>query len=236
MPCYGGNDGGVAGERPCGGAELCGQGVSTPRLGGAIGRILSGGEFDWLSVPPAAKLPATMTLNPFHTGALASLVLCCFASAEIDFSHEVLPILKAHCAKCDSNGKYKGSLSMDTREALLDSDAVVVGNAAEHSTAILMAMKNRMDLAIGVAIGSSVQVALFVAPVLVFASYFLAEKPMDLVFSPLEVLAIVATLWITEQVISDGESNWLEGFQLLALYLIIGAMFYLLPMAAAVAH
>ncbi len=104
----------------------------------------------------------------------------------------------------------------------------VVGNAAEHSTAILMALKNRMDLAIGIALGSSVQIALFVAPVLVFASYAFGT-PLDLVFSPLEVLAIVATVWITEQVISDGESNWLEGFQLLGLYAIIGMVFYLLP-------
>lgn len=72
-----------------------------------------------------------MTLNPIQTGVLASLLLTCIATAEIDFSHEVLPILKAHCAKCHSNGKYKGSLSIDTREALLDSDAVVVGNAAK---------------------------------------------------------------------------------------------------------
>ncbi len=110
----------------------------------------------------------------------------------------------------------------------------IVGNAAEHSTAILVAMKNRMDLAIGVALGSSIQVALFVAPLLVFASYLIVPTPLDLVFSPLEVLAVVAAVWIAAQVTNDGESNWLEGLQLLSVYAILGGMFYMLP--GAVAH
>jgi Ca2+:H+ antiporter len=107
----------------------------------------------------------------------------------------------------------------------------IVGNAAEHSTAILMAMKNRMDLSLGVAIGSSIQIALFVAPVLVFASYFIGPHPMNLVFSPAEVMAIGLTVIITGQVTGDGESNWLEGVQLLAVYVILGIVFYFLPEA-----
>ncbi len=107
----------------------------------------------------------------------------------------------------------------------------IVGNAAEHSTAILMAMKNRMDLSLGVSIGSSIQIALFVAPVLVFASYFIGPRPMNLVFSPAEVMAIVVTVIITGQVTGDGESNWLEGVQLLAVYIILGIVFYFLPEA-----
>jgi Ca2+:H+ antiporter len=107
----------------------------------------------------------------------------------------------------------------------------IVGNAAEHSTAILMAMKNRMDLSLGVSIGSSIQIALFVAPVLVFASYFIGPHPMNLVFSPAEVMAIGLTVIITGQVTGDGESNWLEGVQLLAVYIIFGIVFYFLPEA-----
>ena len=107
----------------------------------------------------------------------------------------------------------------------------IVGNAAEHSTAILMAMKNRMDLSLGVSIGSSIQIALFVAPVLVFASYCVGPRPMNLVFSPAEVMAIVVTVVITGQVTGDGESNWLEGVQLLAVYIILGIVFYFLPEA-----
>ncbi|HUS07263.1 MAG TPA: hypothetical protein VMZ52_13235, partial [Bryobacteraceae bacterium] len=105
----------------------------------------------------------------------------------------------------------------------------IVGNAAEHSTAVLAAWNNRMDLCLGIAIGSSIQIALFVAPLLVFASYFIGPKPMDLVFSPAEVMGIGLAVTIAGQIASDGESNWLEGVQLLAVYIILGIVFYYLP-------
>jgi Ca2+:H+ antiporter len=105
----------------------------------------------------------------------------------------------------------------------------VVGNAAEHSTAVMMALKNRMEMAVGIAIGSSLQVALFVAPLLVVASHFLSPRPMDLVFTPAEVLAIFLGVLITGQIAADGESNWIEGVQLLAVYLILAIVFYFLP-------
>ncbi len=108
----------------------------------------------------------------------------------------------------------------------------VVGNAAEHSTAVMAALNNRMELALGIAIGSSLQIALFVAPVLVLCSYFIGPSPMDLVFTTAEVLAVVAAVLITGQIASDGETNWLEGVQLLAVYVILGMMFYFLPEAA----
>jgi Ca2+:H+ antiporter len=104
----------------------------------------------------------------------------------------------------------------------------IVGNAAEHSSAILMAMKNKMDLSIGIALGSSLQIALFVAPILVFASY-LFGTPMNLEFTVPEVIAVVASIIIVEQIASDGESNWVEGVQLLAVYAILGILFYFLP-------
>ena len=105
----------------------------------------------------------------------------------------------------------------------------VVGNAAEHSTAVMMALKNRMEMALSIAIGSSLQVALFVAPLLVVASYVLAPRPMDLVFTPAEVLAIFLGVLITGQIAADGESNWIEGVQLLAVYVILAIVFYFLP-------
>jgi Ca2+:H+ antiporter len=105
----------------------------------------------------------------------------------------------------------------------------VVGNAAEHSTAILMAMKNRMDLGLGIAMGSSLQIALFVAPLLVMTSYFLGPHPMDLVFTPAEVVAIALAVAIVGQISGDGETNWLEGIQLLAVYIILAIVFYFLP-------
>jgi Ca2+:H+ antiporter len=104
----------------------------------------------------------------------------------------------------------------------------VVGNAAEHSTAVLVAMKNQMDLAVGIAIGSALQVALFVAPVLVLASYLRAE-PMDLRFSTLEVVAVILSVLLARMVSEDGESNWLEGLMLLMVYLILALAFFFLP-------
>lgn len=105
----------------------------------------------------------------------------------------------------------------------------IIGNAAEHSSAIVAAYKNRMDLAMGIAIGSSIQVAMFVAPVLVLASYALGPRPLNLVFSPAEVMAIGLAVAISGQITSDGESNWLEGVQLLAVYVVLGVVFYFLP-------
>ncbi len=104
----------------------------------------------------------------------------------------------------------------------------IVGNAAEHSTAIIMALKNQMDLAVGIALGSALQVALFVAPVLVFASYFRSE-PMDLLFSTLEVVAVILAVLVARMVAEDGESNWLEGAMLLMVYAILGVAFFYLP-------
>jgi Ca2+:H+ antiporter len=106
----------------------------------------------------------------------------------------------------------------------------IIGNAAEHSTAIIMAAKNRMDAAINIAVGSSIQVALFVAPVLVFLSYFIGGKGlMDLIFTPLEVLAVVASAGVMAFCSNDGESHWMEGVQLLAVYIILGIAFFFLP-------
>jgi len=103
----------------------------------------------------------------------------------------------------------------------------VIGNAAEHSTAILVAMKNKMDLAMNIAIGSSIQIALFVAPVLVFASHWIGPGPMNLVFTPFEVLALGMATGVAAIITLDGESHWFEGVQLLAVYLLVavGAFF-----------
>jgi Ca2+:H+ antiporter len=105
----------------------------------------------------------------------------------------------------------------------------IIGNAAEHSTAVLVALKNRMDLSMSIAVGSSIQVALFVAPFLVLLSHFLGPRPMDLVFTPAEVLAVVLSVLIINQMSNDGESNWLEGLMLLSVYIIIGIAIYFLP-------
>lgn len=104
----------------------------------------------------------------------------------------------------------------------------IVGNAAEHSTAVLMAWKNQADLAVGIAMGSALQIALFVAPVLVFVSY-LRGHPMDLLFSPMEVAAVLLAAILARMVSEDGESNWLEGAMLLMIYAILATAFFFLP-------
>lgn len=105
----------------------------------------------------------------------------------------------------------------------------MVGNAAEHSAAVLVALKNKMDLSINIAIGSSLQVALFVAPVLVFLSYVIGPQPLDLVFTPMEVVAVGVSVGIMEALSQDGETHWMEGVQLLAVYAILAVAFFFLP-------
>ncbi len=105
----------------------------------------------------------------------------------------------------------------------------IAGNAAESTSAIRAALKGKMDLSVGIGIGSSIQIALFVAPVLVLLSHFVAARPMDLVFTPAELVALVLTIGITGQMAGDGDSNWFEGVQLLAVYSMMAVMFYFLP-------
>ncbi len=107
----------------------------------------------------------------------------------------------------------------------------VIGNAAEHSTAVLVAAKNKMDLAVTIAVGSSIQIALFVAPVLVFVS-MLTPHPLDLHFSALEIVAVIIAVGALALVSQDGESHWMEGVMLLAVYLILALAFYHLPESA----
>lgn len=104
----------------------------------------------------------------------------------------------------------------------------MVGNAAEHATAVIVGIKDKMDLACSIAMGSSVQVALFLAPFLVVFSHIIG-KPIDLVFSPLEVVAVILAICVTFSVNSDGESTWIEGALLLAVYAILAAAFWFMP-------
>jgi Ca2+:H+ antiporter len=106
----------------------------------------------------------------------------------------------------------------------------IIGNAAEHSTAVLMAMKDKMDLAMNITLSSSTQIALFVAPVLVFSSMIMGQQPLlDLHFTLTETIALVLTVALLAIVVQDGESHWLEGILLLAVYFIFGLVFYNLP-------
>ncbi|WP_062105694.1 calcium/proton exchanger [Bacillus niameyensis] len=103
----------------------------------------------------------------------------------------------------------------------------IVGNAAEHASAVLMAMKNKMDVAVEIAVGSTLQIAMFVAPILVLVS-LLFPVSMPLVFTMPEIIAMATSVLLTIIIANDGESNWFEGATLLAAYLIMGIGFYLL--------
>ncbi len=104
----------------------------------------------------------------------------------------------------------------------------LIGNAAEHLTAVTVAIKDKMDLAVNIAMGSTLQVALFVAPVLVLLGFFIG-RPLDLVFNLFELVALVLTMLIVNAITNDGESNWFEGVQLLAAYAILGVAFFFHP-------
>ena len=102
----------------------------------------------------------------------------------------------------------------------------IVGNAAEHWVAVLVAAKDKMDLAVNIAIGSSAQIALFVAPVLVLLSFVFGPEPMPLVFNGYELGAMIFAVLIANFLTQDGESNWFEGVQLIAVYAVMGVVFF----------
>lgn len=105
----------------------------------------------------------------------------------------------------------------------------ILGNAAEHASAITAAMNNRLDLSFSISLGSSVQVALFVAPVLILASHFLGPAPMDLAFRPDLILIVVMSGLVTAQIAGDGRSDWFKGAQLLVVYFALALTFFFLP-------
>lgn len=154
-----------------------------------------------------------------HPGLMRSIVTLALATAAIAWISEILVGSVQEAAKAFGMTEiFVGVIVV-----------AIIGNAAEHSTAVLAALNNRMELAFGVAVGSSIQIALLVAPLLVILSHFIGPRPMDLAFSPAEVLAIFLSVLITGQVAQDGETNWLEGAQLLAVYIILAIVFYFLP-------
>jgi Ca2+:H+ antiporter len=105
----------------------------------------------------------------------------------------------------------------------------IVGGAAESGSAVAMARKNKMDLSVGIALGSCIQIALFVAPILVLASYFIAPQPLELAFNRAEIGSLFVAVLIGAMVCGDGQANWFKGVQLITVYTIIAMMFYLIP-------
>jgi Ca2+:H+ antiporter len=153
-----------------------------------------------------------------HSSAKAVLLLVAATAGVALMSHMLVGTVEETAETFGMNDVFVGVILV-----------ALIGNAAEHSSAILMAAKNKMDAAITIAVGSSIQVALFVAPLLVFLSYIIAPQPMDLLFTTLEVVAVGISVWIMTLVAQDGESHWMEGVLLLAVYIILGMAFFWLP-------
>ena len=105
----------------------------------------------------------------------------------------------------------------------------VVGNAAEHSTAVMVARRNRMEMAVGIAIGSSTQIALFVAPLLVLLSLVMAPAPLTLAFTGVEVFLVLAATFVVSILVVEGKSTWFTGVQLIAMYLVMAITVFALP-------
>jgi Ca2+:H+ antiporter len=150
----------------------------------------------------------------------ASVTILIVATAAVAWMSELLVGSVQHAAEAlGMNQVFVGVIVLAT-----------VGNAAEHSTAVLMALKNKVDLTVNIAIGSGLQIALFVAPVLVFASMLMGHaQPLDLHFTVLELITLILAVGVLALVAQDGETHWMEGVMLLGVYLILALAFYHLP-------
>jgi Ca2+:H+ antiporter len=104
----------------------------------------------------------------------------------------------------------------------------IVGNAAEHSTAVIMALKNKMDITLEIAVGSSLQIALFVIPISVLISLVASKTPMTLVFKPIELFLFAASVFIANQIVKSGRTNWVEGLKLISIYVIAAVGFFII--------
>ena len=163
--------------------------------------------------------PHTDELTPTGKSTLRAVILLLVATVFVAILSELLVGAVEETAKTfGMNDVFVGVILV-----------ALIGNAAEHSSAVLMAGRNKMDAVITIAVGSSIQIALFVAPVLVLLSYLIAPRPMDLRFTTLEVVAVGLSVWIISLVAQDGESHWMEGVQLLAVYVILALAFFWLP-------
>jgi Ca2+:H+ antiporter len=172
---------------------------------------------------PEEQLPTTGEHHQPEWNRKTSLVVLLVATAGVAWMAEFL----VHSVEA-------AALSLGMNEVFVGVIVVaVIGNAAEHSTAVLVAMKNKMDLAVNIAVGSSIQIALFVAPILVFASMIMyPQTPMDLHFSMMELITVVVAVGVLALICQDGETHWMEGAMLLGVYVIIALAFYHLPKTA----
>ena len=160
-----------------------------------------------------------MQTNPIITQLLGapakSLLVLIIATISVAFMSETLVSVIEHVAEAAHMSEFFIGVIL----------IPLIGNAAEHLTSVTVAAKDKMDLSLNIAVGSSTQIALFVAPLLVFISLLLGY-PMQLIFNELEVVAISVSVFILDNIVRDGESHWLEGALLTISYLIIAIVFF----------
>jgi Ca2+:H+ antiporter len=169
---------------------------------------------------PEAELPTTGEFHLPEWNRRTSLIILGLATVGVAFMSELM--IGSVTEAAESLGMTQVFVGVVV--------VAVVGNAAEHSTAVLVAMKNKMDLAFNIAVGSTIQIALFVAPFLVFASMFMGlDHPLDLHFTIMEIVAVIFAVFILCTIAQDGETHWMEGVMLLGLYIMMALAFYHLP-------
>ena len=183
-----------------------------------LGMFKSGSEDALESVDPS-ELQFTLSVQK------PSLVLAIATAGVVWMSELLVGAIEPAAAAMGMNTPFIGIFVV-----------AILGNAAEHATAVTAAMGNRMDLALSIAIGSSVQIALFVAPLLVLMSWLIAPVPMDLAFPVGQVIIVLLAVTISAQLANDGRSYWLKGAQLLTIYLIMAITFYCLPATISTVH
>jgi len=154
-----------------------------------------------------------------HWGVMRSIITLFVASVLAAWMSEIL------VGAAEGTGKSLGMSQVFIGIVFL----AIVGGAAESGSAIAMARKNKMDLSVGIALGSCIQIALFVAPLLVLASYFIAPQPLQLEFGRAEIGSLLIAVLIGALACGDGQSSWFKGIQLTTVYAIIALMFYLIP-------
>jgi Ca2+:H+ antiporter len=176
------------------------------------------GLFYSLRTAPSALTEGHSTANAPHWSVRTSLIILAVVTVAVVWLSEILVgTVEPVTAALGLSEFFLGIILIP-----------IIGNVAEHIVAVEVAMKNHMELSLEIALGSSLQIALFVAPVLVFVSLLFGQY-LTLIFNQFELLALIAAVVISALVASDGETNWLEGAQLLGIYLILAVAFYFIP-------
>lgn len=162
---------------------------------------------------------AAQEQEPVHWHVGAAVGVLCGCSVVLAFMSEILVgAIEATAASLEISRAFIGVIII-----------ALIGGAPESVAAVAMARKNKLDLTMGIAVGSSIQIALFVAPVLMLSSYFLAPRPLNLVMGNAGVMLVLLSVLIFSMIVSDGKSNWFKGVQLLGVYLLIALFCFYLP-------